>query len=114
MTTYLDSSALVSVYVTERFSKTARATVRGASQVPFTPLHQLEVPNAFEMLVGRAAMTRDECHATFLTRLISIDHVLCDHKTPRRLWRSDDRLARRRLGVSGPVWVCAAALVPRP
>lgn len=63
MTTYVDSSALVSVYVNERFSKTARATVRGASQIPFTPLHQLEVPNAFEMLVGRSAMTRDECHA---------------------------------------------------
>jgi predicted nucleic acid-binding protein len=63
VTTYVDSSALVSVYVNERFSKTARATVRGASQIPFTPLHQLEVPNAFEMLVGRSAMTRDECHA---------------------------------------------------
>ena len=63
MTTYVDSSALVSAYVNERFSRTARATVRGASQIPFTPLHQLEVPNAFEMLVGRSAITRDECHA---------------------------------------------------
>jgi predicted nucleic acid-binding protein len=63
VTTYVDSSALVSVYVTERFSRTARATVQGASQIPFTPLHQLEVPNAFEMLVGRAAITRHECHA---------------------------------------------------
>lgn len=63
MTTYVDSSALVSVYVTERFSKTARATVRRASQIPFTPLHQLEVPNAFEMLVGRGAIARDECDA---------------------------------------------------
>jgi predicted nucleic acid-binding protein len=63
VTTYVDSSALVSVYVTERFSKTARAAVRRASQIPYTPLHQLEVPNAFEMLVGRGAITRDECHA---------------------------------------------------
>ena len=61
MTTYVDSSALVSVYVTERFSKTARAAVRRASQIPYTPLHQLEVPNAFEMLVGRGAITRGEC-----------------------------------------------------
>lgn len=61
MTTYVDSSALVSVYVTERFSKAARAAVQAAAQVPFTPLHQLEVPNAFEMLVGRGAITRDEC-----------------------------------------------------
>ena len=60
---YVDSSALVSVYVTERFSKAARAAVRRASQIPFTPLHQLEVPNAFEMLVGRHAITRDECQA---------------------------------------------------
>ena len=63
MTTYIDSSALVSVYVTERFSKAARAAVRRASQVPYTPLHQLEVANAFEMLVGRRAITRDECRA---------------------------------------------------
>ena len=63
MTTYVDSSALVSVYVPERFSKAARAAVRRASQIPFTPLHQLEVLNAFEMLVGRGAITRDECRA---------------------------------------------------
>ena len=63
MTTYIDSSALVSVYVTERFSKAARAAVRRASQVPYTALHQLEVPNAFEMLVGRRAITRDDCRA---------------------------------------------------
>ena len=63
MTTYIDASALVSVYVTEPFSKAARAAVRRASQVPYTPLHQLEVPNAFEMLVGRGAITRDECRA---------------------------------------------------
>jgi predicted nucleic acid-binding protein len=63
VTTYVDSSALVSVYVTERFSKAARAAARRASQVPYTPLHHLEVPNAFEMLVGRHAITREECNA---------------------------------------------------
>jgi predicted nucleic acid-binding protein len=63
MTTYIDSSAIVPVYVPERFSKEARAAVRVASQVPFNALHQLEVPNAFELLVGRGAITRDECHA---------------------------------------------------
>jgi predicted nucleic acid-binding protein len=60
---YVDSSAMVAIYVTERFSKAARAAVRRAAQIPYTPLHQLEVPNAFEMLVGRDAITRDECHA---------------------------------------------------
>jgi len=63
VTTYVDSSALVAVYVPERFSKAARAAVRRASQIPYTPLHRLEVPNAFEMLVGRGAITRDECRA---------------------------------------------------
>lgn len=63
MTTYVDSSALVAVYVPERFSAAARRAVQAASQVPFTALHSLEVLNAFELLVGRHAITRDECRA---------------------------------------------------
>jgi predicted nucleic acid-binding protein len=63
VTTYVDSSALVPVYVPERFSKAARTAVRTASQVPFTALHQLEVTNAFEQLVGRGLITRGECRA---------------------------------------------------
>ena len=63
MTTYIDSSALVAVYVPERFSKAARSTVRNAGQLPFTALHQLEIPNAFELLVGRGLITREQCRA---------------------------------------------------
>src|SRR3989442_14275168 len=63
MTTYVDSSALVAVYVPERFSKAARRVVRTAPQVPFTQLHELEVPNAFELLVGRGLISREECRA---------------------------------------------------
>ncbi len=63
MTTYIDSSALVAVYVPERFSKAARTTVRNAGQIPFTALHRLEVPNAFELLVGRGLITREQCRA---------------------------------------------------
>lgn len=63
MRTYVDSSALVPVYVTERFSRAARSVVRTAGQVPFTAIHQLEVPNAFELLVGRELITRAECRA---------------------------------------------------
>ena len=63
MTLYVDSSVLVAVYVPERFSKAARKAVRGVPQVPFTPLHELEVLNAFELLVGRSLITRDECRA---------------------------------------------------
>lgn len=53
MTTYVDSSVLVAVYVSERFSKAARQVVRAAPQIPFTQLHDLEVRDAFELLVGR-------------------------------------------------------------
>lgn len=63
MRTYVDSSALVPVYVTERFSRAARSVVRTAGQIPFTAIHQLEVPNAFELLVGRELITRDESRA---------------------------------------------------
>lgn len=61
MTAYVDSSALVPVYVPERFSEAARSAVRAAGQVPFTALHRLEVLNAFELLVGRKQIARDEC-----------------------------------------------------
>jgi predicted nucleic acid-binding protein len=61
--TYIDSSVLVAVYVPERFSNAARQTVRAVQQVPFTLLHELEVPNAFELLVGRGAISREECRA---------------------------------------------------
>lgn len=63
MTTYVDSSALVPLYVPEQFSDTARAVIRNAGQVPFTALHRLEVPNAFELLVGRKLLTKDEGRA---------------------------------------------------
>ena len=63
MTTYIDSSVLVAVYVPERFSNAARQTVRAVPQVPFTQLHELEVPNAFELLAGRGLISREECRA---------------------------------------------------
>ncbi len=71
MTTYLDSSALVLMYVPEQFSVSARVEVQKAGQVPFTALHQLEVPNAIEMLVGRGLLTRDEGRA--IQRLLRED-----------------------------------------
>lgn len=63
MTTYVDSSALVPVYVPEQFSASARAVVRAAGQLPYTALHQLEVANAFELLVGSGLLTREEGRA---------------------------------------------------
>jgi predicted nucleic acid-binding protein len=63
MKTYADSSALVPLYVSEQFSHGAESALRPTGQIPFTVLHQLEVPNAFERLVGRGLMTRDECRS---------------------------------------------------
>jgi predicted nucleic acid-binding protein len=51
------------LYVNERFSESAESVLRHAGQTPFTVLHQLEVPNAFERLVGRDLMTREECES---------------------------------------------------
>jgi len=60
VTTYVDSSALVAVYVPERFSKAARRAVRSVPQVPWTHLQELEVRNAFELLTGRGLISREE------------------------------------------------------
>ncbi len=108
--TYIDSSALVAVYVTERFSDAARESVRAAGPVPFTALHQLEVSNAFELLVGRKQMTRGECRAIqaqlrgdvqehrLVSMTMDLDQVFADAAelsrlhTARRLARSLDLL----------------------
>jgi predicted nucleic acid-binding protein len=63
VTTYVDSSALVAIYVPERFSQAARRVLRGTPQVPFTPFHELEVPNAFAMLLGRRLISSAEHRA---------------------------------------------------
>ena len=63
MTTYIDSSALVAVYVPERYSAPARRTLRTVPQVPYTLLHELEVANAFALLLGRGSITAAEHRA---------------------------------------------------
>lgn len=68
MTTYIDSSAIVPVYVPERFSRVARDMLRLLPQVPYTPLHELEVSNAFALLKGRGLITAEE-HRTLRTQL---------------------------------------------
>jgi predicted nucleic acid-binding protein len=60
VTTYVDSSALIAVYATERFSAGARRTVRATTGVPFTALHALEIPNALRVLHGRGALDARE------------------------------------------------------
>ncbi len=66
MTTYFDSSVLVAIYVTERFSQAARRAVRAVPQLPFTTLHELEVGNAFELLVGRGLISKAESRVIYL------------------------------------------------
>ncbi len=60
MKTYIDSSALIPIYVPEAFSPRAQRQVRAARQVPFTPLHGLEVRNAFHLLCGRGIISTAE------------------------------------------------------
>jgi predicted nucleic acid-binding protein len=60
LNTDVDSSALVSLDVAEEFSDGAESALRTAGQVPFTLSHELEVPNAFERLVGRGLLRRDQ------------------------------------------------------
>ncbi len=63
MTAYVDSSALVAVYVAEQFSIAARRVLRSVAQAPFTLLHDLEVRNAFRLLAGRGLITKAERRA---------------------------------------------------
>jgi predicted nucleic acid-binding protein len=67
------------LYVNERFSEPAESVLRHAGQIPFTVLHQLEVPNAFERLVGRDLMTREESE--------SVQRQLRDDLSSQRLIR---------------------------
>jgi predicted nucleic acid-binding protein len=60
VTTHFDTSALVSVYVTEVFSPIARREVALAGRVPFTPLHDLELGNALRLLHGRRLINAEE------------------------------------------------------
>lgn len=60
MKSYFDSSALVAVYVTERFSKVARREAQAALQLPYTQLHDLEVRNALRVLHGRGTLSARE------------------------------------------------------
>jgi predicted nucleic acid-binding protein len=63
VTHYIDSSVLVAVYVPERFSRAAHRALRAVPQVPFTQLHELEVSNAFELLMGRGLIRKEEHRA---------------------------------------------------
>jgi len=79
--TYLDSSALVKVYVTEEFSVATRREVQSVGQLPLTGLHVLEITNAFHVLAGRRLLSPEELRGL-------LDHF------------EDDRQSRRLAGVA--------------
>jgi predicted nucleic acid-binding protein len=60
VTAYFDTSALVAAYVTEVHSPAVRRVLRRQGPIPFTPLHRLELRNAFELLVGRSLLSPSE------------------------------------------------------
>lgn len=60
MRTYFDSSALVAVYVNELHSDRARQELQAHPQVPWTPLHDLEVKTALRLLFGRGNIDATE------------------------------------------------------
>lgn len=68
---YFDSSALVAIYVAGPFSARVRSEVVRFGAVAFTPLHDLEVRNAFRALHGRKALSAAQ--RTELERLLDLD-----------------------------------------
>ena len=60
MSAYFDTSALLAAYVTEVHSPAARRALRRHGSIPFTKLHQLELRNSLELLVGRAVLSAAE------------------------------------------------------
>lgn len=96
MTTYVDSSALVALYVPERFSQAARREIGALIQTPFTWLHELEVANTFAMLLGRRSISRDEYRAVQA-------HLQEDLETGRlaRLTLNWDDVFPRACGLAG-------------
>lgn len=54
---------MVAVYLTEAYSETARREIRKHASIPWTPLHDLEVRNAFRLSVGRRQIAEDELTA---------------------------------------------------
>jgi predicted nucleic acid-binding protein len=60
VTTYVDTSALVALYIPEAHSPRARRLISAAGPVPFTSLHELELGNAFRLLYGRGVLTASQ------------------------------------------------------
>ena len=116
MTAYFDSSVLVAVYVAEVGSEAARRALSAEPQAPCTPLHELEVRNAFRLQVGRKRITSREAAAVAsqldddiaARRLVQVPIDLYEVFT--RAEKLSERHSRRLLTRSLDVLHVAAAL----
>ena len=65
MTLWLDTSALVSLYVPEaRSARVARLVRRAGEPIPFSQLHELEFANALRLRVFRREARRKQVNST--------------------------------------------------
>jgi len=63
---YFDTSAVVPLYLPEIRSDRAREEARRARQIPYTPLHALELTSAIHLNCGRGLITQAELRAVSL------------------------------------------------
>lgn len=66
MKSYFDTSAVVPLYLPEIRSDRAREEARRARQIPYTPLHALELTSAIHLNCGRGLITTAELRAVSL------------------------------------------------
>lgn len=60
MSVYVDTSFLVSLYITDQNSAVARHRILSAPALPFTPLHEAELAHAISQHVFRGQLSRLE------------------------------------------------------
>lgn len=66
MKSYFDTSAVVPLYLPEIRSERAREEARRALQIPYTPLHALELTSAIHLNCGRGSISAAELRAVSL------------------------------------------------
>lgn len=96
MNTYVDSGVLVKLYVREPNSPAAAQAVRALASVPITPIHELEMGNAFRALEGRRIVTAAQRAASehMLERDIRLNRLRRITPDWSAVFRSADRLSR--------------------
>ncbi len=76
MKAYFDTSAVVPLYLPEIRSERAREEARRVRQIPYSPLHALELTGAIHLNCGRGAITPAELRAVSL----QIEDDLASHR----------------------------------